>query len=108
MIKVECRSGYQIKEKPVAFQFCNRRYEVKKVVDRWYSEGAVYFKLEADDNNIYLLKYEEGQDSWDLVFYQNPLKVEAAMTSYEGVGPVERFGFKTFRGRTKRAFCYLH
>ena len=108
MIKVECHSGYQIKERPVAFQFCDRRYMVIEVVDRWYGEGAVYFKVEADDNNIYLLKYEEGQDYWDLIFYQNPLKVEAVMASYEGIGPIERFGFKTFRGRINRMFCHLH
>ena len=108
MIKVECHSGYQIKEKPIAFQFCNRRYRVKEVMDRWYGEGSVYFKVEAEDNNIYLLKYEEGQDSWDLVFYQNPFKVEAVLASSEGVNPIERFGFKTFRGHTQRMSCNLH
>ena len=108
MIKVECHSGYQIKERPIAFQFFNRRYKVKEVVDRWYGEGAIYFKVKADDNNIYLLKYEEGQDSWDLIFYQNPLKVEAVLASYEGIGLIERFGFKTFRGRTDRMSRYLH
>ena len=61
MIKVECNSGYQIKERPVAFQFCNRRYKVKEVVDRWYGDGEVFFNVEADDNNICLLIYEEGQ-----------------------------------------------
>ena len=108
MIKVECDSGYQIKERPIAFQFCNRRYKVKKVVDRWYGEGAIYFKVEAEDNNIYLLKYQEGQDCWDLIFYQNPLKVDAAMASYERVGLIERFGFKVFRERTNRMSCHLH
>ena len=108
MIKVEFCSGYQIKERPVAFQFCDRQYKVKEVVDRWYGEGEVYFKVEADDNNIYLLKYEEGQGCWDLIFYQNPLKVEAVMASCQGFGPIERFGFKTFRGRPNRISCHLH
>ena len=108
MVKVEFHTGYQIKEGPIAFQFCDLRYKVKEVVDRWYGEGAVYFKVEADDNNIYLLKYEEGQDYGDLIFYQNPLKVEAAMASYKGIGAIERFGFKTFRGRTNRMSYYLH
>ena len=108
MIKVECNSGYQIKEKPVAFQFCDRRYKVKEVVDRWYGEGAIYFKVEADDNNIYLLKYEEGQDYWDLVFYQNPLKVAVVMANYEGIRPIEQFGFRAFRGHVNRISCHLH
>ena len=107
MIKVECRSGYQIKKRPVAFQLCNRQYKVKEVVDRWYGEGAVYYKVEADDHNIYLLKYEKGQGCWDLVFYQIPRKVEAALESYEGDSPIERFGFKTFSGSTNRMSRHL-
>jgi hypothetical protein len=33
MVKVEFHSGYQIKEGPIAFQFCDLRYKVKEVVD---------------------------------------------------------------------------
>ena len=29
-------------------------------MDRWYGDGEIYFKVEADDDNIYLLKYKEG------------------------------------------------
>ena len=108
MIKGECRSEYKKKKSPIASQFCNRQYKVKEVVDRWYGEGAVYYKVEADDDNIYLLKYEEGQGCWDLVFYQNPRKVEAALASYEGESPIERFGFKTFSGGTNRMSRHLH
>ena len=108
MIEVEYHSGYQIKERPIAFRFYDRRYAVKEVVDRWYGEGAIYYKVKADDGNIYLLKYEEGQDCWDLIFYQNPLKVEAAMSYYEGISTVERFGFKALRGRNDRMSCHLH
>ena len=108
MIKVEFCSGYQIKEKPIAFQFCDRQYKIKEVVDQWYGEGEVYFKVEADDNNIYLLKYEEGQGCWDLIFYQNPLLVGALTASYEGVGLIERLRFKTFTGQTNRMSRHLH
>ena len=108
MIKVEFCSEIKAKERPVAFQVCDRRYRIKEVVDRWYGAGEVFFKVEADDNNIYLLKYEEGQGCWDLVFYQNPRKVEAALESYEGDSPIERFGFKTFSGSTNRMSRHLH
>lgn len=108
MIKVEFCSGYKIKERPVAFQFCDRQYKIKEVVDQWYGEGEVYFKVEADDNNIYLLKYEEGQGCWDLIFYQNPLLVGALTASYEEVGLIERLRFKTFTGQTNRMSRHLH
>lgn len=53
----------------------DRAYQVEEVIDRWYGERVVYFKVRADDQNIYLLKYDEHQDDWDLVFYENPGKL---------------------------------
>ena len=107
MIKVEFCSKLQTKERPVAFQVCDRRYRIKEIVDRWYGVGEVFFKVEADDNNIYLLKYEEGQGCWDLVFFQNPVLI-GSLTVNEEVGLIERLRFKTFTGQTDRISSYLH
>jgi len=107
MIKVEFCSKLQTKERPVAFQVCDRRYRIKEIVDRWYGAGEVFFKVEADDNNIYLLKYEEGQGCWDLVFFQNPILI-GSLTVNEEVGLIERLRFKTFTGQTDRVSPYLH
>jgi len=107
MIKVEFCSKLQTKERPVAFQVYNRRYRIKEIVDRWYGVGEVFFKVEADDNNIYLLKYEEGQGCWDLVFFQNPVLI-GSLTVNEEVGLIERLRFKKFTGQTDRISPYLH
>ncbi len=107
MIKVEFCSKLQTKERPVAFQVCDRRYRIKEIVDRWYGVGEVFFKVEADDNNIYLLKYEEGQGCWDLVFFQNPILI-GPLTVNEEVGLIERLRFKMFTGQTDRISPYLH
>ena len=37
----------------------------------------MYFKIKADDNNIYLLKYDERKDYWEWVFYKNPKMLDA-------------------------------
>ena len=108
MITVEFCSDLRTKERPVAFHVCDRRYKIKEVVDRWYGDGEVYFKVEADDNNIYLLKYEEGQGCWDLVFYQNPVLIGTLMVGNEKVGLIERLRFKTFTGQTNRMSRHLH
>ena len=107
MIKVEFCSKLQTKERPVAFQVCDRRYRIKEIVDRWYGVGEVFFKVEADDANIYLLKYEEGQGCWDLIFYQNPVLVEGHAVD-EKVGLIAQLRFKTFTGQTDRISSYLH
>lgn len=79
MIKVECYSGHKVNERPIAFSLSHSRFNVKEIIDRWYGENSVYFKVKADDENIYLLKYDECQDAWDLVFYQNPGKMQVLL-----------------------------
>ncbi|UCD10844.1 MAG: hypothetical protein JSU88_09190 [Nitrospinaceae bacterium] len=87
MLKVECHSGYKLNEKPVAFKLIDRKYKVEDIIDRWYGEGANYFKVRADDGNIYLLKYDGCNDHWDLVFYQNPKKIGALPGCATGFNP---------------------
>ena len=85
MLKVECFSGYKLNERPIAFSLMDRRYVVNDIIDRWYGEEASYFKVRADDDNIYLLKYDEWDDRWDLVFYQNPKKLESLPSADFGI-----------------------
>jgi len=81
MIKVECGSGIRVNDHPVAFTLFQRNYtrsfRVREVLDRWLGGTADYFKLAADDGNIYFLKYDGRQDVWDLVLYQNPRRLQA-------------------------------
>jgi len=39
---------------------------VEELMDRWYGEDAHYFKVLADDQRVYLLRYRPGQDVWTL------------------------------------------
>ncbi len=75
-MEVSCNSGDRMNDRPVGFRLLNRSYKVEEILDRWYGEWSAYFKVRADDQNIYLLKYDGNQDRWDLVFYQNPQKQE--------------------------------
>ena len=77
MLKVECYSGNMPNEGPIAFTLMDRQFKVNDVIDRWYGEGVIYFKVKADDDNIYLLKYSISQDHWDLILYQNPHRLES-------------------------------
>ena len=107
MVKVEFSQELQAMERPIAFQVFGRRYGVKKIVDQWFGVGETYFKVEADDNNIYLLKHEENQDCWDLIFYQNPALMEFH-TLDEEASLIEQLRFRTFTGKTDRMSIYLN
>ena len=77
MLKVECYTSSKLNERPVAFSLSNSRYKIEEIIDRWYGDGSRYFKIKADDDNIYLLKYDERMDCWEWVFYQNPKMLDA-------------------------------
>ncbi len=106
MVKVECYSGYRVNERPVAFTINERddtrSFKVREVIDRWLGETADYFKVIADDDNIYLLKYDGRQDVWDLVFYQDPRRIKEIQPPELGVKPSSKFFPRG--GRTRQSF----
>ncbi|HWQ03656.1 MAG TPA: hypothetical protein VNL38_04175 [Candidatus Nitrosotenuis sp.] len=65
-IRVECYSGYRADERPTRFVLRGRTFEVQCVEDRWYSPGADYFRVRADDGNFYVLRHDATQDFWTL------------------------------------------
>jgi hypothetical protein len=109
MVKVECYSGYRVNERPVAFTIneCDdtRSFKIREVIDRWFGETADYFKVIADDENIYLLKYDGRQDAWDLIFYQDPRRLKEVQPLELEVKPPS----KSFpRGDRTRQFFSIH
>ena len=66
-LKVNTYSGYKNDERPTAFTFAERTFQVREIIDRWYGEDHAYFKLIADDDNLYVLRHDDETDSWELV-----------------------------------------
>lgn len=65
-VVVECYAGHCADERPLRFTLGGRKYEVAEMDDQWYSPGAKYFRLRADDGNLYVLRHDERQDVWTL------------------------------------------
>ncbi|MEN6319831.1 MAG: hypothetical protein ABFD82_13890 [Syntrophaceae bacterium] len=72
-IEVECYSGYKVNERPVAFTYQGRRYEVAEIIDRWYEGGTNptrpeidYFKVKITDGEVFLLRYVSLLDVWSI------------------------------------------
>jgi hypothetical protein len=65
-IHVECRAGYRADERPLRFAIRSRLFDVCAIDGQWYSPDATYFRVLADDGNFYVLRHDEGQDSWTL------------------------------------------
>ena len=69
-VKVECYSGYKANQRPLTFSLGKKNMKVKAIMDQWYGPDHSYFKVLAEDANIYILRYSEIDDQWQLVFFK--------------------------------------
>jgi hypothetical protein len=55
-VEVVCYSGYKVDERPVSFRLGGQDYSVEELVDQWYGPQDIFFKLKANDGNVYILR----------------------------------------------------
>lgn len=56
---------------PVRFRVGPRRLAVRAVLDRWLDPERGYFKVEADDGAVYILRRDSGNGGWDIALYDS-------------------------------------
>ena len=69
-LHVECRPGLHGDMEPVAFSLGSNRIEVLQIIDRWIGRDHSYFKVEASDQGLYILRLSGEQ--WELKLFQGP------------------------------------
>ncbi len=74
-IAVESYSGYKAEERPVCFTLGARQYRVEQVIDQWYSPEATWFRVLADDGNLYVLRHSRDPliEEWTLESFRKTL-----------------------------------
>jgi hypothetical protein len=67
-LRVECYAGGRADERPVRFWLNERGYMVEEVVDQWYGPSDAFFKVRADDGNLYILRQDRATPggAWNL------------------------------------------
>jgi len=70
VLKVECYAGYKGNQYPIRFFLQDRVLEVREIEDQWYSPSERYFKVLAEDDNLYILCHHEDNDSWSLAAFR--------------------------------------
>ena len=71
---MECYSGRKADERPVRFRLDGHQYLVEAVLDQWYGPQSTFYKLRADDGNLYILRQQTStpDGTWDLVSFRQP------------------------------------
>jgi hypothetical protein len=68
-IRVECYAGYRGEQEPVAFWLGERRLVVRAIVDRWFAPAQRWFRVDADDGHLYVLRHDEPSDAWEIAAF---------------------------------------
>jgi len=71
VVEVEAYSGYKADERPLRFRAGGQWHEVRKLLDRWYSPGAAYYKVRVEHGDVYILRLEEKTGEWSLEAYRS-------------------------------------
>ena len=66
LVKVESYSGFKADERPLRLWLGTQCLEIETIEDRWYSPGFTFFRVVVSGGDRYLLKYDEGQGTWEL------------------------------------------
>ncbi len=66
-VKVQTRSEPGALLSPVSFTLRDRTFQITEIVDAWHGVDHAYYKLIADDGNLYVIKHDLDADAWELV-----------------------------------------
>jgi hypothetical protein len=65
-IRMECGAGHRGDPEPLVFWLGQRRVEVRGIVDRWFAPTQRWFKVDAEDGQLYVLRHDETAGDWEL------------------------------------------
>ena len=71
-VQVERCADHRGVERPMRFRFDAREIEIVENVDRWYGSNYCYFKIKGSNDNLYILRLDEGRAEWELTMFQSP------------------------------------
>ena len=66
-LQVECYSGHRYAQEPRAFVWQGQRFEVEAVEARWRTPERPAFRVRAQSEKLFDLRYDEIEDRWSLV-----------------------------------------
>jgi len=69
-LRVESYAGHRGEEEPRAFYLGEQRIPVAEIIDRWISPDHRYFKVRAEDGDLYILRHDGPTAEWELTLFK--------------------------------------
>lgn len=72
LLAVDTAPGLHGDREPRAFKLGASNLVVLHIVDRWMGQSEHYYKLQASDEGLYILRHNLIPDTWELTLFQSP------------------------------------
>jgi hypothetical protein len=56
---------------PRTLYWGERRTTIVEVIDQWHGPGYRYVKVKGYDSNVYILRFDQIRDTWDLIMFSS-------------------------------------
>ncbi|HTG82565.1 MAG TPA: hypothetical protein VL949_11515 [Geobacteraceae bacterium] len=70
MAKISVRIVLSEAGLPLSFTLRGRLFTARELLDSWQGADHAYFKLIADDGNLYVIRHDRDADVWELVLME--------------------------------------
>ena len=80
-VGVESYAGLRAEESPRRFFIGKREINVIEIIDRWLDPAYSYFKVRGDDGGIYILRYSQDSDAWEMILFNSGTREDTRLSS---------------------------
>jgi hypothetical protein len=63
---VECYSGHEYPERPLAFECEGQRKQIESIIESHRTPRGRFFRVRTKDNQLFDLSYDEALDAWSI------------------------------------------
>ena len=69
LMRIQIEPHSDLRAAPRSLYRGGRRVDIIEIVDQWYGPGYRYVKVRGHDNSVYILRFDEIGDQWELIMF---------------------------------------
>ena len=71
LMRIQIEPHADLRAAPRSLYRGERRIEIIEIMDQWYGSDYRYVKVRAHDNSIYILRFGESRDEWEVIMFSS-------------------------------------
>jgi hypothetical protein len=79
LMRIQVEPHADLKAAPRSLYRGERRIGIIEIMDQWYGPGYRYVKVKGHDSSVYILRFDEINDLWELIMFSTARAQRPAM-----------------------------